>query len=714
MSITSELDQFITASTNGIRSNETVCKITRSGAFWFELVDQTGLRGGRGQPWKIQAVDHHPPTITLSDMGRHLYVTSNAIVPVRGKVTDQLAIKSIGIRFSRSDQVDRGVQEVSLFRGPDQADTGRIIEPSAVASDERSIEFGWDLSTLEKLEPGVQIVMQVAASNYKPLENQSAAQRLTILSSEEFQDQVAHRQHDILEQLNQVLEKQHQSRIQTEVFRRQLHEIEQLRKQDANQVQGVELNQREILRLLNSPKDGIQVQIEQLLGVLERNRPGSTEVKIRMAGILEGIRGLAESELPVIRSNLIGALKYSRNAVNLTPSTEDTDQSTTISNLQRSLLSAVTYQDKVIAVLEQMLGEMTTWDDFHRLGEIVRKLGEDQAVLSVDTKAIGKQTVGKTMSELTGQEKVELDELAVRQAELARRLDKLLGQIENRQSGQVADDLTISSVLKDALEFAKRQQIQDLMRRSGENVSKNQISHSNRNQKEAMKSLKHLQKVFSIGSEHAFDDPEISQFPVVLSDFRERQTMIYQRTRQLEENRKKNDLVSENQLVDLVDQQLELQFDIEAFMDSLISSKVIRVALDRISRDQQLALEGLRDRQDTGLVTQKSELRAIDKMDGLLSALGDELAPIQDEQSQSTHSGKEHGKTRSGSFPLSIVELKLLHQMQKEINQLTADLEKSRNEQGELSFEKQKELIDLAGDQGRLAELLELKLEVED
>ena len=151
-----------------------------------------------------------------------------------------------------------------------------------------------------------------------------------------------------------------------------------------------------------------------------------------------------------------------------------------------------------------------------------------------------------------------------------------------------------------------------------------------------------------------FDDPEISQFPVVLSGFRERQTMIYQRTRQLEENRKKNDLVSENQLVDLVDQQLELQFDIEAFMDSLISSKVIRVALDRVSRDQQLALEGLRDRQDTGQVTQKSELRAIDIMDGLLSALGDELAPIQNEQSQSTHSGKEHGRTRSSSFPFLI------------------------------------------------------------
>ena len=52
--------------------------------------------------------------------------------------------------------------------------------------------------------------------------------------------------------------------------------------------------------------------------------------------------------------------------------------------------------------------------------------------------------------------------------------------------------------------------------------------------------------------------------------------------------------------------------------------------------------------------------------------------------------------------------------MQKEINQLTADLEKSRNEQGGLSFEKQKELADLADDQGRLVESLELKTEIED
>ena len=714
LSITSELDQFVTASTDDIRSNDTVCKITRSGEFWFELVDQMGLRGGRDQCWKIQTVDHHPPTITLQESGRYLYVTSNAIVPIRGKVTDQLAVKSIGIRFSRSDQADQGSQVVSLFRGPDQADTGRIIEPSGAVFDERSIEFGWDLSTLEKLDPGVQIVMHVTASNYKPLENQSAPQRLTILSLEEFQDRVTHHQHDILGQLNQVLEKQHQSRIQTKFFRRQLHKVQHLRKQNADQVQGVELNQREILRLLTSPKDGIQVQVEQLLGVLERNRPGSREVEIRMTGILEGIQGLRERQLPAIRSNLIAALKNARNAVSPTTATEDTAQSTAISNLQTSLVSAVAYQDKVIVILEQMLGEMTTWDDFRRLGQDVTKLGEDQAALSEDTKAIGKQTIGKTTSELTGSEEVELDELAVRQAELARRLGKLLVQIENRQGGQVADDLTVSSVLKDAVEFAKRQQIQDLMRRSGENIRKNQISHSNLNQKQAVKHLKQLQNVLSIGSEHAAGNPEILQLTAVLAKCRERQTTIYQRTRQLEESRQKQDLVPENQLVDLVDQQQKLQLDIEVFMDRLIFSKVIRVALDRVSRDMQLALEGLRERQDTGPATQKSELRAIDKMDGLLSALGDESQPIQNEQSQSTHSGREHEKTRTDSFPLSITELKLLRQMQKEINQLTADLEKSRNEQGGLSFEKQKELADLADDQGRLAELLELKMEIED
>ena len=80
-------------------------QISESGVFRFELTDTEGLSHA-GDTFEISVVPDQKPVIILEQPTAHALVTTNASLPVRGVVKDDLAVRSIDLRYGRGDQAD--------------------------------------------------------------------------------------------------------------------------------------------------------------------------------------------------------------------------------------------------------------------------------------------------------------------------------------------------------------------------------------------------------------------------------------------------------------------------------------------------------------------------------------------------------------------------------------------------------------------------------
>ena len=129
--------------------------VNESEKYWLELRDKDGLAGGMDDRWDIRAVVDTPPVIAIEQPTANVPVTAEAVVPIHVVVTDNLAIKSIGLEYSRSDRSEDGFVPVSLYAGPDKM--AATDHPGLIGvgdGDRRVIQYQWKLAPLRLAADG--------------------------------------------------------------------------------------------------------------------------------------------------------------------------------------------------------------------------------------------------------------------------------------------------------------------------------------------------------------------------------------------------------------------------------------------------------------------------------------------------------------------------------------------------------------------------------
>lgn len=460
-------------------------EVTESRTYWFELTDLDGLKGGTDTRWMVRAIPDQPPTISVEKPGPTAVVTAIAVVPLRVIVKDDLAIRSVTLHFTRSDQTDQAEQTLELYVGAEKAETKN--------GESRTIEYVWDLVKLTDLKPGTSLDFRVAASDYKPQSGQTASLRLTLISADELEDKIAQRQAFILSQLNEVLRQERDCRSQTKSLEIQLKEAGKFGRQDVDLLQSAELNQRQVRRLLGAEGDGLQFQISSLLADLETNRISNSDVSQRMNALLTEISRLNQDNLPVIERELISAVKSARQFADAAKPVGKS-----LEGAAKSLLDVGKHQDDVIATLERLLGELSQWDHYRRFAREVNRLRRDQEKLQEQTAArMGSQSLTKQPDKLNAQDSADLKRLAERQQELSRRFDKLQRQMRQMQDELKDADPLAAQTLADALDAATRSEAAGQMREAGQGIAQNRIGQATDLQKEAIRGLSEIENVLA-------------------------------------------------------------------------------------------------------------------------------------------------------------------------------------------------------------------------
>jgi len=366
------------------------------------------------------------------------------------------------------------------------------------------IRHRWELADLE-LAPGAQLTFHAAASDYLPQTGRSQPRRLEVITDEQLSERIAASQSLVLAELDRVLRMQRQSRDQVAALEVQVSELGYLKQHQIDHLRGAELNQRQVNSSLSSRSEGVPMHILGLLADLENNRLDSPDVKRRMRALLAELDRLGREHLPIISRELTGAIKTAQVALKSQPpdgKKPDDKPSTPPAAVADRLVAAAGHQDRVIASLERMLGQLARWDNYRRFHRRIGQLLRDQKEAAGRATELGRRTLSRELKDLNPQEAADLKTLARWQLELARRLEATLEQM-GQTSLQLRDsDPLAAETVSDALGRARQLAISDQMRSAGGYLQQNQIGQAIGRQRRSIQDLQEILDILANRREH--------------------------------------------------------------------------------------------------------------------------------------------------------------------------------------------------------------------
>ena len=472
--------------------------IDKSGAYWFVLEDNEQLIGGTDERWDIRAVPDTPPSVTIEQPASNIFVTQEAVVPIRVLVKDNLAIRDVVLIYTRSDHSDEGELVIPLFTGREQVAPapGVTLATGTDLGESHVVEHDWRLADL-RLALGTQILLHARASDYRPQTGQTpVARQITIITEAELEHRIADRQASILNELGRALRIERDVRSQTTALVIQAEEVGSLGRRDLDNLQAAEFNQREVAQSLTGEQQGVVAQIDRLLADLVSNRVDSPDIEQRMQGLLSEIDRLAKNHLPAIRRELTTALKTTQAGL------RDSMADETSAAVKASLSKATSHEDEVIASLEQLLGELSQWAGYRRFAREIGQIRQIQEELERATRQLGLETLTKDLKDLSPQQHANLKKLTERQGELARHFDKLQQQMREMGDQLRTSEPLAAETLADALDQARRSAISSQMREAARQVEGNQVGQAAMQQKSIIDNLKEMLDTLSNRREH--------------------------------------------------------------------------------------------------------------------------------------------------------------------------------------------------------------------
>lgn len=577
-------------------------EVKRSGHYWIRLTDAQGLANHVDvrQQSQITAVPDDAPHVRIEQPQPgpsevYIYVTPEAVVPIAVSVSeDHTGIQRVELRYTRSDgpaapQTD-GARDFSVTESPAaagadgaEADANDQIAavlhtgPASAPVREKGLDapelgedgqytFQWDLSPL-KLPPKTQLNLVATATDYQPVWGRSEPRRLMVISADELQDRIAERQSSILAKLAAILASQRQARLQLGEVQAQLNTAGTLGPQDVQQLKAAQLSQSQVHEPLSDPSAGVLAEIAELLQALKYNKLDSPEIEGRMNTLRGQLQNLESGHLLPIRDQLREAQVQ---VDQLGRQAAVADQGAQLDTaLKDQLDNAADHQEQVIAGLENILGELTEWDNYRSFARQVGAVRREHEDLVQRTAQTAPKTLGKDLPQLSAAERAELAKIDGRHQELARRMDVIGQQMQQMIGDLRGNDDEAADVLFDALHHANQQDISGRMHAAGRSVAKNQIGEASRQQSAASEQLGEMLDILSNRREHGLQRraEQLRAAEEQLKGLRERQKELQQGLKQA--GQETNSAQKQRELQRLAEEQRRLQAETERFSRQL-------------------------------------------------------------------------------------------------------------------------------------------------
>ena len=430
----------------------------------LRLIDELGIESVDDAIVRIETMTDREPSVTVTVPERDEAVLASAVVDLVGEARDDVGLSWIALRAQPARIPESAKDSAGALPEID----GEPIELVRTETSELRIEAhaSLDLSPLN-LAVGDEVQITAIAADVFALpdagdaplthgETASAIRRLRIISQNELVDQ-------ILAELGGV------RRSAVRLAEQQNELIDQVRQSRTTGTPPMHSMARDQAALTDA-LDRIDDTVAQLRERTDRNALDDDSLDELLSRAEQSL-GRAGDESEEAAAQLSKAAEEERPELS-----EQAEAS----------------QQRVRRSLEDLALMLDRGEDSWAVRQALEGLLEDQAQLAEQTAEIGRQTVGRSASQLTAEELTELDRIAQRQLELAERSAELLDEMDTRSQDLQETDPGQAAAMRAAARRGREQGVPQSLEQAAQNVQSNNTQQAGQQQQQAAEQLEQM------------------------------------------------------------------------------------------------------------------------------------------------------------------------------------------------------------------------------
>jgi len=483
--------------------------------YWFEMADAQGFADPRPLRYEVRTLADAVPDVYIEDPASDMLVTPDAEVPLRVVARDDLGLSAVRIRYGFGDALT-------------DADATIVLGPGSDKPQQATIEHTWRLAEMQ-LTQGTRLIFQGEALDGYDLDEShlgtSVSRTLTVVSPAQKGSEIASRQAALLEELERIYPSQERAHGQVNELQMQVAEVGKLRSQDLDMLKRVELDQRRISSQLLNPVDGVERRTNELIQQLEQNAIEDVQTRLQLERIADELAVLREEHLPAIEHELTQARKTAQSgSADKEPGVPQSEPA------GPSLDRAAGHQEQVLASLQDLMGSLTQWHTRNDLQNEAENLAAAQEGLNRSAAELGRQTLTKSVPELTPQQRADLGRVAERQRNYADALQRLQSQISENASAPSGTLPADIETLDAALEQLSDRATLNRMREAAGDLQQNKVGRAAEQQQQILEALRELADILADRAESDLETlvKKMTQAEQKLEELRQRQEELNQ------------------------------------------------------------------------------------------------------------------------------------------------------------------------------------------
>lgn len=469
-------------------------------SYWLDLRDAEGFENGDPPRYEIRGIADLVPEIIIESPASDLLVTADAEIPLRTVARDDLGVKEIRLQYKLGESEGSLAGSVTLFDGnaPRPLNDSQPAIPNRPR--EHAAEWLWKLGDLN-LAHGSRVVFQTEATDDYDLGpehvGRSISRTLSIVSREEKVRELAQRQANLLEDVERAFKLQTEAANQTGELNLQLQKAGNLRPQDVDMLQRVELSQRQLAARLTGSADGLQQRTDSLLAELRDNKLNDAETERRLEKMATELARVGDEHLPAIEQNLTQARKQAQgdSAKDARTLPKSRASESVAPTLPQALERVAENQTAVLESLEELKQQLAQWRNERDATQDVAEIAAGQEELNRQTAEIGKQTITKSRDQLSPQQQADLARLAERQKKQAEKFEQVEQKLRDMLGKQDQTNPSSAEALRDAIEHSRDAATAGRMREAADRLGENRIGDAAGAQQQALENLRDMEDI---------------------------------------------------------------------------------------------------------------------------------------------------------------------------------------------------------------------------
>ena len=426
-------------------------RVMKSGNYTVKFADTDGFTNPAPQTFPIKALADQTPEVQLVEPTGDLEVVPDALVPLTINVKDDYGVGHTRVAYER-DNGKKDMLGIGIG-GPREKTVG--------------FDAKWDLAQLN-LKPGDSIRYRAEAQDYDnitgPHTGKTGEYTLRIIDKGTAERRINERRAELMAALKDLIREQKYAKADVD-------EQKNAANPNPENIAAAESRQR----ALASKATDLSRQMAELNRMAETNRMATPQQMDAQKRAQQAMTNLANQNIPQAANQIAQAQ----------PQAQATPQ-----GAKQDLNNASAQQQEILKQLEQIQRDMQPGSPLQQLADRADRLAKAQADLQKQSQAMIPQTLGKSMEELTPQQRQKLADISAQQRNLEQATQQLQQDID--KAGQQASDPQQQQGAQQASQAMRQAGIPQKQQQAAQQAQQNSLGQAATNQQQAAKDLKQV------------------------------------------------------------------------------------------------------------------------------------------------------------------------------------------------------------------------------